>query len=64
MKRYLIEELCAVGPDDAEWQSTQDEFDFLDAATERASAMVQATEHGPSGVRVWDAYTEAVVWQS
>lgn len=66
MARYQIEELVGVGPDDAEWQGCGPDYDHgtLDLAILEAKRFIKPTEHGASAVRVWDSYTESVVWEN
>ncbi len=62
-KRYQVEELVQTGPDDAEWEP-QASFDDRKDADVDAMKKVKATEHGPSGVRVYDSIAQIVVWDN
>lgn len=60
-KRYWVEELVAAGPDDGEWQQTVT-YDTKDAAVYNAKLLIKPTEHGESGVRVYDTVEGKTVW--
>ena len=60
-KRYQVEELVAVGPDDGEWEP-QDSFDSSIDAELDGKNRIKPTEHGESGVRVVDTVTGKVHW--
>ena len=67
-KRYLVEGLVAVGPDDDEWQpdGELEEVGFVDLhdALVEAKHRIKLTEHGKSGVRVWDCLEDKEVWSN
>ncbi len=60
-KRYLVEELKPYSPDDAEWEP-QESFDDVNDAQANAQSRIQPTQHGDSGVRVFDTVAQKIVW--